>query len=360
MSLTLEPLDGVYVGLVTNNHDPLNMGRIKLTFPWMHGDVESNWARMVQPYAGKERGMFFLPEVGDEVLVMFELGEFNQPLVVGGAWNGQDPPPEPGDPGGENHHKIIETRSGHTLIFSDEPGAESIQLKDSSLQNIVRWDSKTDSLSITAQTGDIIIRAPVGAVNLLAKDVAFNVTESATRTVSGKESVTVKQSATEVAKNGKTWKASTSLSGSCTTLTFTASQSCSVQGGSATVTANAQTAHDAFVVSGPTTDTTTRVTVDAKTAHEQAASRTWQATSAIFNCKQVSFDTGAAFTLSASDLNATSTGQFSLFGANVDVKGGLITFTDCGSINFNPVTPPSPGPAVPSALMARLASAAKG
>ncbi len=359
MSLTLEPLDGVYVGLVTNNHDPMNMGRIKVTFPWMHGDVESNWARMVQPYAGKERGMFFLPEIGDEVLVMFELGEFNQPLIIGGSWNGQDPPPEPGDPAGDNHHKIIETRSGHTLVFSDEPGEEYIQLKDSSLQNIVRWDSKNDSISITAQTGDIIIRAPVGAVNLLAKDVAFNVTDSATRTVGGNESVTVKQNATEVAKNSKTWNANTSLTGSCTTLTFTASDSCSVQGNGASVEASAQTPEDEFTVGGATTDNTASVTVEAKVANEQAESRTWTATSAMFNCKQVSFDTGANFTLSAGSLTASSTGQFSLFGEMVNVQGGLITFADCGSINFNPQQPPPPLPAVPSATIASMAGSIK-
>jgi len=356
MALGLEEFDGVYVGLVTNNHDPINMGRIKVKFPWMHGAVESNWARMVQPYAGRERGMFFLPEVGDEVLVMFELGDFSQPLIVGATWNGVDPPPEPGDPGGDNHHKIIETRSGHTLVFGDAPGEEYIELFDSSLQNSVRWDSKTDSISITAQTGDIIIRAPQGAVNLLAKDIAFNVTDSATRDVGGDESVTVEQTATEVANNSKSWKANASLTGKCKTLTFSASTRCTVSGSAASVEAKAQTAEDEFTVGGATTDSTTTVEVEAAVAHEQAAARTWTATSAVFNCKQLSFDTGAALTVAGGSLNAVSTGQFSLFGETISVQGGLITFADCGSINFNPMTPPPPAPAVPSATIARMAS----
>jgi uncharacterized protein involved in type VI secretion and phage assembly len=350
-------LDGVYTGIVTSNHDPLEMGRVKLRFPWMDDATESHWARMVQPYAGAERGLFFLPEVGDEVLVMFELGAFSQPLVLGGTWNGKDAPPEPGDPDGSNHHKVIETRSGHTLKFGDEPGNAFIELRDSSLQNFVRWDSKTDSITITAQTGDIIIRAPQGAVNLLAKDVAFNVTDSARRTVGGNESVTAKKSATEAVSNSKTWQASSTLKGSSKTLAFSASQSCAVSGGSASVEATGQTREDAFRVGGATTDMTTNVQVEAKVAAEKADARTWTATTALFDCKQISFDTGAAVMLSGTSLVAKATGQLSLFGASVTLQGGQINFVNCGSINFNPQQPPPPSPTVPGNLIASMARA---
>ncbi len=71
------PIHGVVVGIVTNIVDPKSWGRIKVRYPWCHDDVESNWARIAQPYAGKGRGTFWLPEVGDEVCVAFDGGDLN-------------------------------------------------------------------------------------------------------------------------------------------------------------------------------------------------------------------------------------------------------------------------------------------
>ena len=85
---------GVTLGLVTNNQDPEKLGRIKVKFPWLSDEDESNWARIITPMAGDDRGMFFLPEVDDEVLVAFEQGDMRFPFVLGSLWNGQDKPPE--------------------------------------------------------------------------------------------------------------------------------------------------------------------------------------------------------------------------------------------------------------------------
>ena len=68
-------VSGVVVGVVTNNQDPEGMGRVKVKFPWLSDEDESNWARVAAPMAGKERGFYFLPEVEDEVLVAFEHGD---------------------------------------------------------------------------------------------------------------------------------------------------------------------------------------------------------------------------------------------------------------------------------------------
>ncbi|MFN3200996.1 MAG: phage baseplate assembly protein V [Bradymonadia bacterium] len=352
-------LDGIYTGIVSNNHDPLNMGRLKVTFPWTSDQMESHWCRLVQPYAGNERGMFFMPEVGDEVLVVFEMGDFNQPLVVGGTWNGEDPPPEPGDPDGSNHHKIIETRSGHTLVFGDEPGEEFIQLKDSSLQNIVRWDSKTDHISITAQTGDIIIRAPQGSINLLAKDVRFSATDSSTRTVGGNETITVEQSATEIQSNSRTLSANTSLTGSAKTFTFEASSSISASGGSAEVKVDGQTGNDRFSISGSTTDTATSLNIEAEVFSEQVESRTWNvAGTANFIAGALSFDASGNFSLNGGNLTINSSGYFALLGDKLAMKGSMITFAECGMINLNPTSETPPQPAVSGQFIAQTAAGA--
>ena len=67
----------VVIGIVTNNNDPDTLGRVKVKFPWLAPDEESAWARMATPSGGNARGWFFLPEVGDEVLVAFELGDID-------------------------------------------------------------------------------------------------------------------------------------------------------------------------------------------------------------------------------------------------------------------------------------------
>src|SRR5205807_6859560 len=85
---------GVLVAIVTNNKDADIGGRVKVKYPWL-GDEESHWARLITPMAGSGRGMYFLPEVGDEVIVALEHGDINHAYVVGGVWNGQDKPPKP-------------------------------------------------------------------------------------------------------------------------------------------------------------------------------------------------------------------------------------------------------------------------
>ncbi|MBN9127373.1 MAG: hypothetical protein J0I90_07300, partial [Nitrosospira sp.] len=81
---------GVVVGIVTNNRDPDNMHRVKVRFPWLSQNDESNWARVASPMAGNGRCAYFLPEVDDEVLLAFEHGSIEHPYVVGSLWNGRD------------------------------------------------------------------------------------------------------------------------------------------------------------------------------------------------------------------------------------------------------------------------------
>ena len=76
-------LYGVVVGLVTNNQDPDKLGRVKVRFPWLGDSDESAWARLATPMAGKDRGLYFLPEVDDEVLVVFEHGDLRFPYILG-------------------------------------------------------------------------------------------------------------------------------------------------------------------------------------------------------------------------------------------------------------------------------------
>jgi len=105
---------GVMVGLVIDVNDPQKMGRVKLRFPWLSDDAESNWARVATMTAGNDRGSWFMPEVDDEVLVAFEMGDTNHPFVVGFLWNGQDKPPRT-----DTKTRVLRTLNGHEIEFTD-------------------------------------------------------------------------------------------------------------------------------------------------------------------------------------------------------------------------------------------------
>jgi uncharacterized protein involved in type VI secretion and phage assembly len=125
---------GVVVGIVTNNDDPQGMGRVKVRLPWLADDEESTWARLVTPMAGDGRGLYFLPEVNDEVLVAFEHGDIHRPYILGGLWNGQDSPPEANSTvlggSGQVIQRIIKTRAGHTIVLDDTDGGGGITIED--------------------------------------------------------------------------------------------------------------------------------------------------------------------------------------------------------------------------------------
>jgi len=86
---------GIVIGVVTDNSDPEGWGRVKVKYPWQEDNIVSHWARMATPMAGNGRGIEFLPEVNDEVVVAFEHGDMHRPFVLGALWNGVDAPPEP-------------------------------------------------------------------------------------------------------------------------------------------------------------------------------------------------------------------------------------------------------------------------
>ncbi|MCP4368479.1 MAG: phage tail protein [Deltaproteobacteria bacterium] len=121
---------GVVIGIVTNNQDQDGLGKIKVKFPWLKEDDESYWARLASPMAGKNRGVVFIPEVDDEVLVAFDHGDIRQPYIIGALWNGEDKPPEEKGGDGENNLRIIKSRSGHQVILDDTPGSEKVQVID--------------------------------------------------------------------------------------------------------------------------------------------------------------------------------------------------------------------------------------
>jgi uncharacterized protein involved in type VI secretion and phage assembly len=120
-------IKGVALARVTNNKDPDGLGRVKLRFLWHEKPSESDWVRIAL-IGGNDRGIAFLPEVDDEVLVAFERGDMRFPYVLGGLWNGKDKPPY-ANSNGKNDIRMVKTRKGHTLLFDDNSAKGRIELK---------------------------------------------------------------------------------------------------------------------------------------------------------------------------------------------------------------------------------------
>jgi len=134
---------GVYPGLVSDIKDPDGTGRVKVTLPWSPdtgSDRYEAWARVATLMGGSNRGSWFIPDVNDEVLLVFEGGDPRRPYVIGGLWNGSDSPPESMDGAGNNFKKVLRSRNGVKVTLDDTigtetfiaetPGGQTITLKD--------------------------------------------------------------------------------------------------------------------------------------------------------------------------------------------------------------------------------------
>jgi uncharacterized protein involved in type VI secretion and phage assembly len=170
-------ITGVVIGIVTNNNDPDRLGRVKVRFPWLSASTESHWARVATPMAGNGRGLYFLPEVDDEVLVLFERGDVRFPFVIGALWNGKDQAPA-GYGDGKNALRVIKSRSGHLIRFDDSKDAPKIEIIDAKSTNRIVIDTKSDTVTITADK-NIVLEAPQGDIRLTAKQVAIEASQRA-------------------------------------------------------------------------------------------------------------------------------------------------------------------------------------
>jgi phage protein D/phage baseplate assembly protein gpV len=193
------PIPSVLSAVVTNAKDDEKLGRVKVKIPRLDDDFESGWLRVVQAGAGAGRGTLVLPEVDDEVLIAFEQGDVRRGYVIGGLYNGIDPPSPAVRDGAVGSDGRIATRSftsrqGHHLLISDADGDEFVQLATKDARFSVRLAPDADGgavivasdnvVSIGAQ-GDVTVTAKgkvtveaTGALSLKGQSVAIDATTS--------------------------------------------------------------------------------------------------------------------------------------------------------------------------------------
>jgi uncharacterized protein involved in type VI secretion and phage assembly len=158
------PFYGVYPAVVSRVTDPDGLGRVKIRLPWAidpDGSEYTAWARIATLMAGNSRGTWFIPDVGDEVLVAFEAGNPRRPYVVGALWNGVDAPPEQMDAAGNNNIRSIRSRNGILIQFEDEAGSEKLTLKTPGGQKIILEDGP-GKISLTDSNGNVVVMETSG------------------------------------------------------------------------------------------------------------------------------------------------------------------------------------------------------
>ena len=211
-------MQGPMIAKVVDNVDPEGRYRVRVSFPWLSDQyskettsdgsdakIQSFWARMTTIMASKDIGSFWIPEIDDEVLVVFENGEFSRPIITGALWNGVNTVPtkitySPDNTekevandkqSGNNDARFIRSRMGHTLAFIDEKGKgaislrsaknaelyiddtdgkERIRLYDKKQNQWLEIDTANKKITLNTDTGDILLHAK-STIRMECKDL---------------------------------------------------------------------------------------------------------------------------------------------------------------------------------------------
>lgn len=166
---------GVVVGIVARNYDKDMPGRICVTIPVRDKEAnELKWARMAMPSFGKKWGHYFLPEVGDQVLLVFENGNIEKPYVIGcipqdnstflsGAVDEQ------------NQYKKIVTKYGSEIVFEDNKEGEGekdkISIRTAKKDHVISMDNENHKITISDKDGknSIVISDEENSGNIVVK-----------------------------------------------------------------------------------------------------------------------------------------------------------------------------------------------
>lgn len=135
-------MQAAYLARVVDINDPESRNRVQVrlySFDDVDGQDAPLWARVVCPFAGADRGAFFMPDVDDEVLVVFVQGDPRHPLVIGGLWNGANAAPASLS-GGTNQYKRIRSKNGVVVTLDDQQGQEKLVLETPAGQKLTLSD----------------------------------------------------------------------------------------------------------------------------------------------------------------------------------------------------------------------------
>ena len=162
----LPGVNGLQIGIVTDNQDPDKKGRVKVMLPGIDEKKGEVWARLASPDAGNGRGFFFRPEKGDEVIVGFFNDDPRQAVILGAMYNAKNTPPR--EITKDNINKGIFTIKGSSLAFIDDKKPSVIIC--TAEKNGIIFDDDGELVEIQDQHGNKITMNKDGVTIKSAKD----------------------------------------------------------------------------------------------------------------------------------------------------------------------------------------------
>jgi uncharacterized protein involved in type VI secretion and phage assembly len=168
---------GAYAGKVTDNKHEEGEYRVRVALYSLHEDQHTHWCRIITLMAGGDRGFFCLPEIDDEVIVIFEGGDDKLGIVIGSVWNGVDTTIDSNsDQDGKNNRRWWRTRSGHEMEFNDNTdetqcfikittqGGHVWEMSDKDGEVYMNWIDSDGENKLTISTTDkhVVLQANSG------------------------------------------------------------------------------------------------------------------------------------------------------------------------------------------------------
>lgn len=170
-------IPGIVIGIVKENWDKEHPGMVKVEyFLGEKGKNQTGWVPVAVPYAGPEYGYYSLPEVGDSVVLAFQMGDRNCPVVLGSIWSKKNPVPKE-TAADKNPVKRLRTKGGCEIVFSEESGKEQILIETPKNLKILLTDEK-ETIQVSDKDGKngLTIDTKNGKLSILAdKEVEIKV-----------------------------------------------------------------------------------------------------------------------------------------------------------------------------------------
>lgn len=166
---------GAHLAEVVNLDDPEQLARVQVRLLNSDGVDDHDapvWARVATPFAGDDRGTFFIPDVGDEVLVTFVHGDPRWPIVIGGLWNGTSQPPASIE-SGRNVKKVIRSKNGVQVTLEDESGQEKFIAETPGGQRVTLKDGPGE-ITVEDSNGNSVKLESAGITVTAAAKVTIN------------------------------------------------------------------------------------------------------------------------------------------------------------------------------------------
>jgi Rhs element Vgr protein len=195
--------------------DPRRLGRVRVRFQWLvdkPAQAESGWLRVTTPYSGDGKGHMFTPEVGSQVLVNYEHGLADMPVVVGNVFHPHNKQGTQYSPA-SNNLKGLQTAGGNKFVMADTPGQQRILISNSNNKGTAVEVGFQGDGSITIKSnGPVTVLSPTitleagdkGLIKLHAKSISIDAEEVVRMTSKKDFALEAKNFSTEISNNMQT------------------------------------------------------------------------------------------------------------------------------------------------------------